>query len=101
MNKGAASRADEIGVSVDAVPSSQSVADAANAASSERAAGLLLFFNRLRRKFMMRLKAMYSFFQIMVNLGFNCNIRFPISFERVLASLKIVNLDVSISMFNE
>ena len=50
---------------------------------------------------MMRLKAMYSFFQIMVNLGFNCNIRFPISFERVLASLKIVNLDVSISMFNE
>ena len=72
---------------------------------------------------MLRFKAMYSFFQIVVSvsgcsillflvmmfcgydskhnviltnaqLGFNCTVRFPVSFERVVAKLKIVNLDV-------
>ena len=62
--------------------------------TSEWAASILLVLKRLQRKVVVRLKAMYSFFQIVVNLGFNCTVRFPASFEVVVAKLKIVNLDV-------
>ena len=41
-----------------------------------------------------KLKSMISFGQISANVGFNCNIRFPSSVERTLATFGVLNLDL-------
>lgn len=39
-------------------------------------------------------KAINSSYQIAVNVAFNCQIRFPVSFERLLGAFHFVNLDI-------
>lgn len=39
-------------------------------------------------------KAINSSYQIAVNVGFNCQIQFPLSFQRLLGAFQFVNLDI-------
>jgi hypothetical protein len=41
-----------------------------------------------------KIKSMVSFGQISANVGFNCNIHFPSSVERALATFGVLNLDL-------
>jgi hypothetical protein len=41
-----------------------------------------------------KIKSMISFGQISANVGFNCNIHFPNSVERTLATFGVLNLDL-------
>jgi hypothetical protein len=45
-------------------------------------------------KAQVKVKALAAYFQIAVNISFNCGVTFPLSFNRVLDALKIINVDL-------
>ena len=51
-------------------------------------------FRKLYKKVMVRAKAIWSFGQIAVNVGFNCSISFPPIYEVVLTHFRFVNVDI-------
>ena len=58
---------------------------------------LIAFFmtlRKLRRKFQTRMKAFWSFGQILVNIGFNCDIPWPETFSYIINALSIINIDL-------
>ena len=57
-------------------------------------AAFLVFARKMKKKVEVRVKAFTSFTQISVNVGFNCNIRFPEGMERATSSLSIFNLNI-------
>jgi hypothetical protein len=49
---------------------------------------------KFKKMFLIRAKALWSFYQVAVSVGFNCAVRFPADYETVIASLQFVNVDL-------
>ena len=54
----------------------------------------LATFVRVVRRIQIKLKPLLSYFQIAINIGFNCNVRFPRLFELFLLNFDILNLNL-------
>jgi len=52
------------------------------------------FVKKEVKKAQIKSKALYAFMQIATNIGFNCNVTFPVEFEISVKLVSIVNLDV-------
>ena len=75
--------------------SSESVSTVTTIKPSSNAAKFLADLQKAQVK----LKSFTSFGQIAVNIGFNCAIKWPPMFNKILSSFSFLNLDIAVEIF--